>query len=164
MAATETAEKTGTKSSLVLTLAVLAVMSVAAAGGGWLVGEIVAPAEEQAPAAAAAGGHGEGEEEEGHEAETGPALITLDPITSNLAYPAENWVRLEVSLVFEGEADQALGRAIHQDILAYLRTVSLQQIQGARGFQHLREDLVERARLRSEGKVTDIMFRTFVIE
>lgn len=163
MAATETAEKSGTKSSLVLTLAVLAVMSAAAAGGGWVVGEMVAPTEEQTAASAEADGHGEATEES-HEAEVGPGLITLDPITSNLAYPAENWVRLEVSLVFEGEADPALGRVIHQDILAYLRTVSLQQIEGARGFQHLREDLTERARLRSEGKVTDIMFRTFVIE
>ena len=42
--------------------------------------------------------------------------------------------------------------------------VSLQQIQGPRGFQYLRDDLKERVDLRSEGRVTNLMFRTFVIE
>jgi flagellar FliL protein len=49
-------------------------------------------------------------------------------------------------------------------MLAYLRTVSLQQIEGPRGFQYLREDLRERVKLRSEGRVNDLLLRTFVIE
>ncbi|MNU00034.1 Flagellar basal body-associated protein FliL [compost metagenome] len=53
---------------------------------------------------------------------------------------------------------------IHQDILAYLRTVSLQQIEGPRGFQYLKDDIQERVDLRSEGRVSKVMFRTFVIE
>jgi flagellar FliL protein len=48
--------------------------------------------------------------------------------------------------------------------MSYLRTVSLQQIEGPRGFQYLRDDLRERVKLRSEGRVNDILFRTFVIE
>ena len=53
---------------------------------------------------------------------------------------------------------------IHQDILAYVRTVSLQQIEGPRGFQYLRDDIQERVDLRSAGRVSKVMFRTFVIE
>ena len=91
-------------------------------------------------------------------------IVALEPITSNLAYPSENLVRMEVALMFKDVPDVALAEAIHQDIVAYMRTVSLQQVQGPRGFQYLREDLQERVDLRSEGRVTNIMFRTFVIE
>jgi flagellar FliL protein len=93
-----------------------------------------------------------------------PQPVALDPITTNLAYPAERWVRLDISVLFEEPTDPELARTIHQDILAYMRTVSLQQIEGARGFQHLRADLTERAELRSDGKVSELLFRTFVIE
>ena len=66
--------------------------------------------------------------------------------------------------MFKGAPDAVLAEEIHQDIMAYMRTVSLQQVQGPRGFQYLREDLEERVDLRSEGRVTNVMFRTFVIE
>jgi flagellar FliL protein len=91
-------------------------------------------------------------------------VIPLDPITTNLSYPSDSWIRIEVSLLFGGAPDQALADQIHQDVLSYLRTVSLQQIEGPRGFQYLRDDLRERVKLRSEGRVNDILFRTFVIE
>jgi flagellar FliL protein len=96
--------------------------------------------------------------------EVAHGIVQLDPITTNLAYPAENWVRLEVALQFDGAPDVALAETIHQDIAAYLKTVSLQQIQGPRGFQYLRDDIQERVDLRSEGRVTNVMFRTFVIQ
>jgi len=91
-------------------------------------------------------------------------VIALDPITANLAYPSQNWIRLELALVFKGQPDAQLAQSIHQDIMAYIRTVSLQQIEGARGLQYLRDDIQERVDLRSEGRVSKVMFRTFVIE
>jgi flagellar FliL protein len=45
-----------------------------------------------------------------------------------------------------------------------LRTLSLQQVQGARGFRYVRDDLIERAILRSKGNIENILIRTFVIE
>lgn len=168
------------KSSPIITIAVIAVLSLLAGGGGWLVGNMLAPppAEEVAkaePAAAAAeGGHGGGGHGGGGKGAEGqevphistPAngIVLLDPITSNLAYPSDNRVRLEVALMFKDAPDVALAEEIHQDIMAYMRTVSLQQVQGPRGFQYLRDDLQERVDLRSEGRVTNVMFRTFVIE
>ena len=163
------------KSSPVITIAVIAVLSLLAGGGGWLVGNMLAPtpAEEVAkaePAAAAAeaghGGGGKGAEgqEVPHISTPANGIVLLDPITSNLAYPSDNRVRLEVALMFKDAPDVALAEEIHQDIMAYMRTVSLQQVQGPRGFQYLREDLQERVDLRSEGRVTNVMFRTFVIE
>ena len=163
------------KSSPVITIAVIAVLSLLAGGGGWLVGNMLAPppAEEAAkaePAAAGAeGGHGGGEkagdgQEVPHISTLANGVVLLDPITSNLAYPSDNRVRLEVALMFKDAPDVALAEEIHQDIMAYMRTVSLQQVQGPRGFQYLRDDLQERVDLRSEGRVTNVMFRTFVIE
>lgn len=154
------------KPSLVATLGVVALLTAVAGGGGWLLGGILAPVAQEKTELAAEAAPGE---EEHAEAEAGvtpaaPNIVALEPITTNLAYPAQNWVRLDVALVMEGGAAPDLTRTIHQDILAYMRTVSMQQLQGARGFQHLREDLMARASLRSNGRVSDIIFQTFVIE
>jgi flagellar protein FliL len=159
------------KPSIVITIAIIAVLTLLAGGGGWAVGNMLAPppAEVTAKAEPAAGGHGEAGkaatgEEVPHISTAANGIVLLDPITSNLAYPSENRVRLEVALMFKGATDVKLAEEIHQDIMAYMRTVSLQQVQGPRGFQYLREDLQERVDLRSEGRVTNVMFRTFVIE
>ncbi len=146
------------KPSAIVTVAIVAVLSLVAAGGGWMLGGAVAPQETSAPQHAAEGGG----DEEGEEVAT--RVVDLEPITTNLGYPSENWVRIEVALLYAEEPDEALSEAIHQDILGYLRTVSLQQIEGPRGFQYLREDLMERVALRGEGKVANLMVRTFVIE
>jgi len=157
---------------LVITIAAIAVLTLLAAGGGWLVGNMLAPppaekpAEEVAKAEAGGEGGAEGEaaQEVPHISTEANGVVLLDPITSNLAYPSDNRIRLEVALMFKGVPDVKLAEEIHQDILAYMRTVSLQQVQGPRGFQYLRDDLQERVDLRSEGRVTNVMFRTFVIE
>lgn len=159
------------KPTLILTIAAIAVLTLLAGGGGWLVGNMLAPPPAEPAEEAkvgAEGGHGgaEGEAAEvvPHISTEANGVVLLDPITSNLAYPSDNRIRLEVALMFKGVPDVTLAEEIHQDILAYMRTVSLQQVQGPRGFQYLREDLQERVDLRSEGRVTNVMFRTFVIE
>ena len=47
---------------------------------------------------------------------------------------------------------------------AFVRTVSLQQLEGPGGFQYLKDAIQERVDLRSQGRVSKVMFRTFVIE
>ncbi|MFA7415947.1 MAG: flagellar basal body-associated FliL family protein [Rhizobium sp.] len=161
------------KSPLVLTIAAIAILTVLGGGGGWLVGTMIAPkikaaeSAKQADDAKTADAHGAGKAgEEGLPRISTEAngVVQLEPITTNLAYPSENWIRLEVALLFKGAPDVTLSEAIHQDILAYLRTVSLQQVEGPRGFQYLKDDIQERVDLRSEGRVSKVMFRTFVIE
>lgn len=165
----------GKKSGLVLTIVAVLVVSLIGAGGGWVVGGMLAPmtvdpaaeaAKEAAKAAEAAGGHGKKDEKakDGEHAPARPTILPLDPIMTNLSYPTDNWIRIEVSLEFRDQVDAQLADVVNEDILSYLRTVSLQQLEGPRGFQYLREDLVERAKLRSEGKVTNVIFRTFVVE
>lgn len=163
------------KSGLMGLLIPLVVLTAVGGGGGWVIGNMLAPqvkqAEETAKAAeaAAAGEHGGGEakkEEEGLPKISTEAngVVALEPITTNLAYPSENWIRLEVALMFNGPPDVKIAEDVHQDIMAYLRTVSLQQVEGPRGFQYLKDDLQERVDLRSEGRVSKVMFRTLVIE
>lgn len=169
------------KSSPLIVIAALAVLTLIAGGGGWLVGGMLAPkplsAEEakiveDAKAAIALKNAGQkpageaGKKDEGLPkiATEANGVVQLDAITTNLAYPTENWIRLEVALLFKGAPDVAMAEQIHQDIAAYLKTVSLQQIEGPRGFQYLKDDIEERVDLRSEGRVTNVIFRTFVIQ
>ena len=94
-----------------------------------------------------------------------PGRRSACPISLALELFGDPWSLLVIrDLMFKGLPDVVLAEEIHQDIMAYMRTVSLQQVQGPRGFQYLREDLQERVDLRSEGRVTNVMFRTFVIE
>ncbi|WP_077962357.1 flagellar basal body-associated FliL family protein [Ensifer adhaerens] len=152
--------------SKVLTIAAIAVLTLFAGGGGWLVGGLLAPPPPKAEVEAAKepAANATGEEGLPKVATEANGVIQLEPITTNLAYPSENWIRLEVALQFDGVPDPKLAEQVHQDIAAYLKTVSLQQIQGPRGFQYLRDDIQERVDLRSDGRVTNVMFRTFVIQ
>ncbi|MCO5733007.1 flagellar basal body-associated FliL family protein [Rhizobium sp. SSA_523] len=167
--AAEGAPEAKKKGGLVMTIAGVAVVTLIGAGGGWVLGGMIAPkppVDTQAKAPEpAADAHG-GKKEEGlpHIATEANGVIQLEPITTNLAYPSDNWIRLEVALAFNGKPELPLAEDIHQDILAYMRTVSLQQIEGPRGFQYLKDDIQERVDLRSQGKVSKVMFRTFVIE
>lgn len=165
----EQAEGKKKSSPLVMTIVGVAILTVLGGGGGWFLGGMIAPniakAKATAHEQAAAGGHGEGTEEGIPKIPAEPnGIVQLDPITTNLAYPSTNWVRLEVALMFKGPVEVGMAEDIHQDILAYVRTVSLQQLEGPRGFQYLKDDIQERVDLRSQGRVSKVMFRTFVIE
>lgn len=93
-------------------------------------------------------------------------LHALAPIVTNLASPERTWIRLEASIVIDGEGVDAKGMAalITEDTVAYLRTLSLPLIEGSSGLLHLREDLNERARVRSGGKVRDVLVHTLIVE
>lgn len=179
MSLTTTEPAAPKKPSIIVTAGVIAVLSLLGIGGGYFVGTTLlvpaapvtatpaaAPAAEHAAEPAAAGEHGAAPAAGGEHgaAGTAPSLIPLDPIVTNLGYPTDSWIRLEIALQFTGPGDTALAQELHQEMLAYLRTVSLQQLQGPRGFQYLRDDLREIVDLRSKGRVSKVLFRTFVIE
>ena len=94
-------------------------------------------------------------------------LHKLSPIVTNLAAPANTWARVEASMVTDSMADEEAGilaAHIGEDIIAYLRSASVAQFEGARGLQHLRDDLTERAKIRSSGKVRELIIETLVIQ
>ncbi|KRE15726.1 hypothetical protein ASE63_15905 [Bosea sp. Root381] len=94
-------------------------------------------------------------------------LKRLAPIVTNLAAPANTWVRLEAALLMEQKAamsaDPLIG-AITEDMLAFLRSVTARQMEGAAGLRNLREDLLERVAIRSKGVVRDIVIETLVVQ
>jgi flagellar FliL protein len=161
--------------SLIVQIAVLLVLTGAAVGMGWFSGGYLnASREAQSPKREKptridkahvkktdkAAAHKDGETAEGDEL----GVVPIETITTNLAAPSDVWVRMELSLVFDGDPDTAVAEQIHQDFLAYMRTVKLPQVEGASGFQHLKEDLEERARIRSNGRVKKILIRTLLFE
>jgi flagellar FliL protein len=161
--------------SLIVQIAVLLVLTAAAVGMGWFSGFYLNSTGGAAPqkaeptridkahvkttdkAATRKDGQPAAADDE-------PGLLPIETITTNLAAPSDVWVRMELSLVFDGDPDKAVAEQIHQDFLAFMRTVKLPQVEGASGFQHLKEDLEERARLRSHGRVKNILIRTLLFE
>lgn len=95
------------------------------------------------------------------------AIKPMPPITANLAKPKSTWIRLEASLVVKkdlGPESDVLASKMAEDIVGFLRTLSIDQISGPSGFQHLREDLNDRVRVRSEGKVSELIIQSMILE
>ena len=93
-------------------------------------------------------------------------LRPLTPIVTNLAGSNSTWIRIEASLVFDvipDDADALVAR-ITEDIIAFLRTIPIERIQGASGFQHLSEDLNDRVRARSDGNVRELIIQGLIVE
>jgi flagellar FliL protein len=146
--------------ALILPLVIVTVIAVGAGGafGTFFIPQVQVLAESKAPSPA---DHGD------RRLAGGASLKTLAPIITNLAGPKSTWIRLETALVLEGEpsADaDLLGAKVADDILAFLRTISLSQIEGASGLQNLREDLNDLVRIRSSGKVRELVIETLVVE
>jgi len=137
-------------------LAVVVILG-ACAGAAFEASRVRAPAEPGKPAESSAG--------------ASPAqpstIVDLPPIVTNLGAPQDTWVRLEGSIIFDPRTlphpDAVAGR-IGDDILAYLRTVSLRQLEGPIGLENIRQDLNERAAIRSDGKVRAFVIRTLVVQ
>lgn len=91
-------------------------------------------------------------------------LVKLPNILTNLASPDSSWIRVEASLLAEPGTDEVLAAQIAEDIVVYLRTVHLADLEGAYGFRALRANLEDRVRIRSRGKVKDIIIQEFVVE
>ncbi|HET7412685.1 MAG TPA: flagellar basal body protein FliL, partial [Pararhizobium sp.] len=94
--------------SIVVTLAAVAGLSIIAGGGGWYLGSILGPQKKTEGKVAAM--HIQHDERQQAEADKKEELATeangvvvLQPITTNLAYPSDTWIRLEVSLQFRGK-------------------------------------------------------------
>ncbi len=91
----------------------------------------------------------------------------LEPVITNLASPTDTWIRLETAMVFKSqdiENPDVAAAELRQDMLAYLRTISMGQLEGPSALQHLREDLNERAQLRTKGQVSELIIETLIIQ
>jgi flagellar FliL protein len=92
------------------------------------------------------------------------AVVALDPILTNLSDPSEVWVRAEFSVLFNDAPSADVTAKIHDNFLRYMKTVKLRNLEGAIGFEHMLEDLNERARLISGGKAGRVLVRAFIVQ
>jgi flagellar FliL protein len=164
--ATMEAIPTASGPSFVTQFAIFAAMTVAALGIGWYAGSYLKSSEAppSVPAVQASQGETARAKDGDGDPNAGPLLVQLASITTNLASPSTVWVRLDASVVLDQPQPAELVEAVHQDLLAYLRTLKLHQLEGASGYQHLKADLKERAAIRSDGHVKDVLIRTLLFE
>jgi flagellar FliL protein len=95
------------------------------------------------------------------------AVARLEPVIANLAQPSGTWVRLDTAMVFDRSAVDDVERMktlLSEDILAFMRTVSIGDLQGPSAFNHLRDDLNERVRFASRGTVSELMIEAMVLQ
>ena len=93
-------------------------------------------------------------------------LVPLVPVVANLAEPKDAWIRVEASILVDGEivGIEVLAARLAEDFVAYLRTTTLSQFEGASGFENLRDDLVDRAAIRDQQIIKDVIIHGVVIE
>lgn len=135
-------------------LAVIAGLTLCAAGAGAGLGVAVRAVEKQT-AIPEPPGSGD------------TAIQEIPPVVTNLAEPAGAWVRVQVSFIFDRKTlrkPEAMAAGIGEDLLGLMRTLTLEQIGGASGLQHLREDLSERAAVRSGGLVREVLLESVVVQ
>ncbi|MER9656353.1 flagellar basal body-associated FliL family protein [Mesorhizobium sp. M0152] len=150
--------------SLAVQGAMLLVVTAAAIGMGWMSGGYLKGVGGPVPVPAAPENEGKVAQPDASEPSAGPTLVALAPITTNIASPAETWIRMEVSVVYDAPQPPAMADVIHQDLLAFVRTLKMHQIEGASGYQHLKADLEERASIRSQGHAKQVLIRTLLVE
>jgi len=144
--------------SLLQTVLAAVVVTVMAGGMGALFAVPPPPAPESAPKT---------EPTPGGVVPASSGLFEMPPIVTNLGSPKDTWIRLEAAIVFDAKAVQhpeTLAEDIAGDELAYLRTVTLAQVEGPVGLENIRQDLNERAAIRSGGKVSELVIRTLVVQ
>jgi flagellar FliL protein len=149
-------------------LAVSAVAITAIAlGGGWFLGKKTAAAIETAIAEREAARQPPPDHAISLKYSGDMVLAPIDAVVTNLASPSDTWIRLETAMVFKNgsiENPSVTAGEIRQDMLAYLRTVTVARLEGPSALQHLRDDLNERAALRTDGKVSELLIETLVIQ
>jgi len=143
-----------------IALALIIVTLLAGASGGFYGFRVAAPNLNPAKAAQAS-------EPSPTALQPNASVFDLPAIVTNLGSPADTWIRLEASFIYDPKITphpDALGGQISDDILAFLRTISLSQVQGIAGLQNLRLDINERAAIRSNGAVKELVIRSLVIQ
>lgn len=159
MAKPKNSETGGAKAGILSTLIAFALVSLCAGGIGFLSGT-------QVRSLQGAGGAKSPVLTGAKVSRESFQVVTLPSIVTNLGGTEGGWVRLEAAVLVEGRGTVPadLASRLAQDTTALLRTLSVRQISGASGFQHLREELMDRMKTRSSDRVREILIQSLVIE
>lgn len=150
--------KPKSRSALALPISLLLVTIVAAGAGMgvvWLVKPMAASSASSETRAAGAAG-----------AKRTTQLLELPSIIGQVGAERKSWVRADLSVVVPSDPPLTSGDAalLADDYLAYMQTLSLEDLSTRIGLRVLKEDLEERARIRLRAKSAQVVFRSMVIE
>lgn len=160
-------KKGGGVVSMILAMVIITGLGVGAGGlFGIQAAQKIGPnAKPAAPPAPTHDAHAaDNKDDKNKEKKKGPQLVALPNMVTNLASPEKIWIRIEASAMIESDNPEKLAAQLAEDIVAYLRTMTLDQVQGASGYHYMKEDLDERVRLRGQGKVRDLVLQSFIVE
>lgn len=94
-------------------------------------------------------------------------VTRFPPVLTTLAEPKGKWIRLEGAILTGSEGEvppELLAEQAGEQILAYLRTLRLDQIEGPSGFLGLRSDLTETVKVLSGGEIQGVLIHGLVVE
>ena len=181
-------EKASRKPPMKIVAAVALVLALAGGGAGYVAGYFplfsASDGKEAAPPAAEghgkipdakaeeagkeggahSGAEGEVEGETAHAGIPANNVYPLDSIVTNISVPPDVWVRFEAVVKSKEPLAPEVPQQIHQDILAYLRSLRLSEVTGSSAFIDFKAELLARANTRSGGKVEAIYIKTFLFE
>ncbi len=171
------------KTSPLMAIAAVLLLTLIGAGAGFAVGsmlgmpqppaEVKTAAPAEAPAEPAHGEHSAAATAEDaapppvEEEPVAMTIVPFPPILTNLAEPKETWVRLEGSLLMKKETEdpaELLIERADENLVTYLRTVKLKDIEGPTGFLHFRADLNDLVSQLSGGQVKEVIIHSVVLE
>ncbi|WP_330083932.1 flagellar basal body-associated FliL family protein [Methylocystis iwaonis] len=178
MSDTESKTASDTMTVIAITLAMTVVIAIAGAFVGMMLARTPEPLKSpEPPASEAPSGdgkhvsstqaHGETSSRASARKAGKTALKELAPIVTNLSDGNSSWIRLQVAIVYDPDTlthPDILISELTGDIVAYLRSLSLRSIEGSAGLRRLNEELSERASIRSEGAVQELVIQSLVVQ
>ncbi|MFT3732436.1 MAG: flagellar basal body-associated FliL family protein [Hyphomicrobium sp.] len=92
--------------------------------------------------------------------------LAIPSVITDLGTDPKVRARLDVSIIVAHgtpESTTLIGE-VREDVIAYLKGLNVSDIEGVRGFQNLREQLDDRARIRGRGAVLGLLIGGLVFE
>ena len=96
-----------------------------------------------------------------------PSVLKLDPIVSNIGTSGNQWVRLEIAVIYgsdSGSVEDVEKSNISEAIIAMLRLKDKSELSGPSGFLQFREDLVDTVMVSTEGRAKSAKILSMVVE
>ncbi len=92
--------------------------------------------------------------------------VEIPSVIAELETEPKMRVRLDVSIIVAHGTPETttLKGEVKEDVIAYLKGLTPADIQGVRGFQNLREQLDDRARIRGRGAILGLLIGGLLLE
>jgi flagellar protein FliL len=94
-------------------------------------------------------------------------VVSIPPVLTTLAEPKGKWIRLEGAILIDAHSEkqpERLAEEAGEQILTYLRTVRLDQLDSPSGILGLRDDLDETLVTLSGGQVRGVLIHGLAVE